>query len=939
MKKPLSFLFSLLLILSFLPCVAAQEEKTEIRTLEDWNALAADCVLDRYSADLSVSLENDLDFSDEIFHPIPLFAGYFEGNGHTLRGIRETGSASSFGVFRHILEGGEVRNLNVCADLSLEESEAIGGISGLNAGVIRHCSFDGNISAVKSAGGICGVNETSGVILRSKADGTISAQHRSGGICGENAGRIESCRNYASVNTQPLSQVLPEEADETLSAEELLSLTDLGGICGFSSGALVSCRNAAPVGYLHQGSNVGGICGRSSGFVESCRNEGKILGKKDVGGILGQLDPDREWDFSSGNLNELQNRLDTLKADIDSLSEYARKTQEGMSAGVGSLLSSLSGAGAAAANFSADVESWAKENTGISRESLEQFAQQRKDDISSLPEEAQNLPEIIEGLSSELPGMFENLPETIDEIRENVPSETPPSSPSSFESTAPGELIASLQSAQASLSALQGQLSDTVLIEKTQKVSDDLFSVSDYLNGIIRSAGKRSTYRYLKDISLTGEDTVGILSGCENCGDTAGERNIGGIVGAISVDYSLEDADEEEIDYASMISGGAKYLIFAAIESCKSESEIIAYKSTAGGIVGKMDFGAAVRCLFGGEVRSLGAYAGGIAGLSKGSLRKCEARANLSAKKYLGGIAGLGNDLSACLALPYFESETHCLGSIAGSAEGNVSQNYYSGCETGGIDGFSFEGACEKISLEALYEKSADQTLFHNIRIRWLCEDTLIREEMVPYGTVISTLPEMPVREGYRFFWEGLPDTPLTHSLTIEGFYEKPIPTLATREDPPLLLCEGAFEPGMMIEVYDITAPENAPLDTLGAKKANIEGYTGNLVLHLHAPKDCLVYSIKPQGDLEALEAKPEGSYLVFELENGGSFLWAKVQKSPLSWLLPAGCGSLVLIIGLIALILTKKRRKHNHADAASTPDRSDMPEGNGMQEENDEHI
>ena len=176
-------------------------------------------------------------------------------------------------------------------------------------------------------------------------------------------------------------------------------------------------------------------------------------------------------------------------------------------------------------------------------------------------------------------------------------------------------------------------------------------------------------------------------------------------------------------------------------------------------------------------------------------------------------------------------------------------------------------------------------------------------------------------------------------SPVIEGFYEKPIPTLATSEDPPLLLCEGAFEPGMMIEVYDITAPENAPLDTLGAKKANIEGYTGNLVLHLHAPKDCLVYSIKPQGDLEALEAKPEGSYLVFELENGGSFLWAKVQKSPLSWLLPAGCGSLVLIIGLIALILTKKRRKHNHADAASTPDRSDMPEGNGMQEENDEHI
>ena len=927
MKKLLSLALILLMLVAFAPCAAAAQEKLEIRSAADWNALAADCVLDRYSAGISVSLENDLDFSGERFEPIPLFAGYFEGNGHTLRGISFDGAASAYGVFRRILEGGEVKNLNVRAEFSLDESETAGGIAGSNAGTIRRCTFEGSVSALKCAGGIAGVNEETGAVLRCKTTaGEITAQHRAGGVCGENAGRIEHCENAAQVNTVPLGQVLPDRLDPTLSAEEIVSLTDLGGICGYSEGLILSCKNNAAVGYLHLGSNVGGVCGRSCGILKDCANTGTVLGKKDVGGILGQLDPDREWDFSQGSINELQQKLDTLKSDIDTLSDSASKAQEGLSAGTGALLSALSGAGAAAANFRTDVETWAKENAGASREALERFAEQGKEGIVSIPEKAKEIPEKVKEIPEkvgEIPEKIKEIPETLEEIRENgLPDSLKPQSPlSPFESAAPGELIGSLQNAKASLTALQGQLSDPSLIAQAEQVSSDLFEISEYLNGLVRGAGKKSTYRYLKDISLTGEDTVGMIEACENRGDTAGETNVGGVVGAISVDYSLESGEEEELDLPSMLSGGAKYLIFAAIESCKCESEVKALKNTAGGIVGKMDFGAAVGCVFGGEVRTDGSFAGGIAGRSNGALRGCAARANLSAEKYLGGVAGQGRDLHSCLALPYFESSAQYLGSIAGTADGSISQNYYSGSAFGGIDGFSFAGSTEALEYGELLKKSGAE-IFRTVRVRYLCEGETVAETELPYGETIGEAPLMPEREGYRFRWDELPAEPVTHSLKIEGRYEKPIPTLATPEETPELLCEGAFEPGMTLELQKIAPPEGAPAEADCAYQASIEGYPGDLRLHLRLPgksKTSEILQIGEDGALTALPSEAEGSYLVFTVKNGGRFCVREKRESPLGWILPAAIGALILSVAVLLAAYRRKCRRRPAAESAAT--------------------
>ena len=67
--------------------------------------------------------------------------------------------------------------------------------------------------------------------------------------------------------------------------------TDIGGIAGFSNGVIQSCKNVGNVGYEHMGYNVGGIVGRQSGYLDGCKNTGIVNGRKDVGGIAGQLEP------------------------------------------------------------------------------------------------------------------------------------------------------------------------------------------------------------------------------------------------------------------------------------------------------------------------------------------------------------------------------------------------------------------------------------------------------------------------------------------------------------------------------------------------------------------------------------------------------------------------------------------------------------------------
>ena len=320
-------------------------ENIEIHTVEDFLTFAENCHLDSWSANKIVSLKQDIDLSGTSFETIPVFAGIFDGGGHTISGFRPTEQSYIVGLFRYIEEGGVVRNMSLKGHIDTSnEQECVGSICGINYGTIRNCSFEGTVSGQNTVGGIAGINEAPGNISNCKSDGRISGYYSTGGVVGTNHGIIIFCNNHSDIN----SDSAWVEEDDEMSSGSLFSLqsaddepslfsgVDAGGIAGYSNGLIERCNNYGIVGYEHTGYNIGGIAGRQAGIVQLCTNNGEIYGRKDIGGIVGQMEPDIEIDEAQSlrnavnelhdliekTLDDMHDGKDTLKSDLDNLGMY-----------------------------------------------------------------------------------------------------------------------------------------------------------------------------------------------------------------------------------------------------------------------------------------------------------------------------------------------------------------------------------------------------------------------------------------------------------------------------------------------------------------------------------------------------------------------------------------------------------------------------------------
>ncbi len=252
MKKIIPLLLLLCFVLSLLPCAVLAEEEEQpsfvIRSREDLEKLAELCVLDTASLGLEVLLASDLDLEGREFSPIPLFAGHFDGQGHSIRGLKLTRAASVTGLFRQILPGAAVENLSVSGKVTpAGTAEQVGGLCGWNGGTLRGCSFAGTVAGSRSVGGLCGAVGPAGLVEDCACEGSVSGLHQVGGVAGENRGAVRGCLNRAEVNTEESSASFPAEPSLelglSLSAEEILDVTDVGGIAGLCAGTLADCEN------------------------------------------------------------------------------------------------------------------------------------------------------------------------------------------------------------------------------------------------------------------------------------------------------------------------------------------------------------------------------------------------------------------------------------------------------------------------------------------------------------------------------------------------------------------------------------------------------------------------------------------------------------------------------------------------------------------------
>lgn len=866
MKKGLCLLLALWMLAALCPGALAEtpEDAVTISSLDAFLDFAGQCCLERYSKGRVFVLTADVDLGGRDFAPIPYFAGTFRGEGHSIKGLDLRGDGSRMGLFRQIAEGALVQDLTVQGRVTPGGTRTdVGGVAGLNAGTIENCAFSGTVEALENAGGVAGTNAATGRIVSCRFEGEVRAEHQSGGIAGDNQGLISGCTASGGVNNVSITPERRRSFDlAVFSEDDFLDLSNIGGIAGLNGGVISGCRSEAEVGYAYTGYNVGGVAGKSAGYITGCENSGVIRGRRDVGGVVGQLIPHTVWDFSEDRLNGLADELRRLDELLGAAAQHSADSTDALRAQI----NALRGSAGDALDELRGVESYY--TGGVTGEPI--IDQITIDEESGLP----SLPDLsLTGAD------FSGLTEAMDRLytQSAVLSE---------------ELGAAAGGLSEDLSAVQAQLG----------------RVLDAMNGLLGAASEGETLFESYDLSAdeTYAHDLGAVDACRNSGRVEAESSAGGIAGSMA--YELSFDMEDRLKVSDFINSDARRYVFAALRGCESRAEIEARSDSAGGVVGRSELGAVAACVAMGSVRSQkGDYVGGIAGFSGGSILSCRSRTELGGGKYIGGVAGSGSNILDCAAWAEFVSGAEYLGAVAGFADGEVRGNLYVEGRPAGIDGVSLTGQCEPVTAEALLALEGVPADFGELTLRFIVEGRVLETRTLPFGGSVTELPAVPDDGARRWRWDEFDTAHIYRSMDVGGSYLAPVTVLSTGEELPLLLVEGEFteEQSLRVSTPDAELPEEA----LAAYRLEVPGYASPLTVHLRAEGGGRLCLVGADGALRELSYTPDKSYLIFTLDNGASFVYLPPARAQ-SWLPWAAGAGAAAVTALVLLLLARRKKR-----------------------------
>lgn len=183
-----------------------------------------------------VILDTDVDMSAHVWSGIPEFYGLFNGQQHSIIGLRiNDNSPNGFSLVDTLRKEGEIKDLrleNVSIDVNAELGVA--SFVSWNFGVLKNCS----------------------------TDGFVQAYYPAGGLVGHNSGEILSCKNSATV----------------------AAVGSVGGIANYNYNLIADCVNE---GTLSSGNGCGGICNLfGNGEIRNSINKGSVSGKSTSGGVV-----------------------------------------------------------------------------------------------------------------------------------------------------------------------------------------------------------------------------------------------------------------------------------------------------------------------------------------------------------------------------------------------------------------------------------------------------------------------------------------------------------------------------------------------------------------------------------------------------------------------------------------------------------------------------
>ena len=245
------------------------------------------------------------------------YAGQFDGNGHTIRGLRlfkpDSGGVGLFGtlgrsgiVSRLTLRGAQVTGANGAgllvganfgriADCDLqgrvEGRVAIGGVTGGNAGRLERVRAKVEVIASAAVGGLVG--DMNGMVIDSVAEVRVRATGKGvGGLIGLStfgtverssvSGSVTGSDNVGGavgVNTDALLSEVSARVDVSAAS------TNGGGLVGYNSQSLV--RNTRATGAVRAVNAAGALAGRNVGAIVSSFANGKVTAETNAGGLVG----------------------------------------------------------------------------------------------------------------------------------------------------------------------------------------------------------------------------------------------------------------------------------------------------------------------------------------------------------------------------------------------------------------------------------------------------------------------------------------------------------------------------------------------------------------------------------------------------------------------------------------------------------------------------
>lgn len=929
-----------------------------IRSVRDLLKFAENCKLDTWSIGKRVVLKKDISLEGIDFDPIPTFAGRFDGKGHTISGLTLDGSLTPAGLFGEVQATGIVCDLTVSGNvIPAGDAQYVGGIVGENHGTITNCHFVGSVSGSGNVGGIAGLNGLTGRIGSCQAEGTVQGSSMAGGITGCNLGQVTDCTNKAHINTvsiDPTVDVADINFDFLTDVSKLTSLDtrsaamDTGGIAGYSSGILTGCTNEAPIGYPHIGYNVGGIAGRSCGYVFGCTNHGKVCGRKDVGGVLGQMEPFIAKNLSESSLAQLQQQLEELDDLVGIALEDADGLSDTLTARLGAIAGSIGSAADAAGNIQTSG-SISSDVTGSGESGAE-------GSITITPAEGGIGGDIHVGGGSISGGIGGS-------ISGGVEGDGSSSASGSLNAQTQIEIDSNLEGLSSALSNMAGQMRilSGELGEASGALKADVEQIRSKISQITQ-LGFDLVLGDNEDVLIDSSDidmdqiTLGKAAECTNTGLVSGDINTGGIAGCMAMEYALDPEDDLTVNVDK--STRRKYEVKAVIYQCENTGTIQAKRNYAGGIAGKMDVGIIAQSRSFSTVSSEGGnYVGGIAGLCASTIRQCFSKCALSGENYVGGIVGSGvqqdkagesSTVAACYAIVTITDCQQYAGAISGAYAGTFLENYFVSDTLAGINRRSYDRCAQPIPYSELLERlaatsddeAAISTLalpeeFQKFHLEFVVDDEVIASHTFAYGDSFTEeiFPDIPQKEGCYAHWDRTTLENLRFDTTVTALYAPYISALASNavrgDGKPVFFAEGDFgEADTLLATTLPSASGNFPVahsfwDTI--QKSLAQGKVATEVveqwqlrLSCEEATPCTFRYLPPDGDIGHMDiyALVDGQWLPLETETIGSYVAfqtaspntqiAIVHSIPTWW---SRLALATLLLALAILIVQKLRR------------------------------